>query len=72
MSQKKVNVTITTGCRGAGQSLTRGQVYSLPAADAQLIVSAGRGTYGGDLKKRSASKPDAKVVSKPTADKSVS
>lgn len=47
MSDKKVNVTITCGCRAAGKSLTLGKVYALAAADAKLVVSAGRAIYGG-------------------------
>lgn len=60
MSDKKVNVTITCGCRAAGKSLTRGKVYALAAADAKLVVSAGRAIYGGDLKAKSKAKSDSK------------
>ena len=56
MSDKKVNVTITGACRASGKDLLNGKVYALPAGDAQAIVSAGRGVYGGTLKKKAAPK----------------
>lgn len=56
MSDKKVNVTITCGTRAAGKDLMRGKVYSLAAGDAKLVVSSGRGVYGGTVKKKAAPK----------------
>lgn len=51
MAEKKVVITITSGCRAAGKSLTAGKAYSLSAEDAKLVVSAQRGVYGDTTKK---------------------
>lgn len=72
MSDDKQIVTITTGCRAAGKSLTRGKVYTLPAADAKLVVSAGRGVYGKPIKaktKKAEEKAEEKAAPKGDGDK---
>tara|TARA_B110001469_G_C9616533_1_gene307005 strand:+ start:1330 stop:1518 length:189 start_codon:yes stop_codon:yes gene_type:complete len=58
MSDKKVIVTITSGCRAAGKSLTRDKAYSLSVEDAKLVVSAGRGVYGDTTKKPATAKQE--------------
>ena len=59
MSEKKVEITILSGCRGDGKSLEKGKTYKVSTSAATLAVGAGRAYYGKPPAKKQANKKAA-------------